>query len=269
MAYVDPIKTRKELRCAEQYLNEYHDPAFALAWRIGIESGLRISDILRLKYSDINLSTGVCEVVESKGALSRRSKAKYRVLKQVKKELLLYYQTKGAVKKMSTLYIISPKNMQPFIPNAWQPIIANRIRDAITSLPKIVRHFCLSSKLLKVIRKRQKTNEKYANDDIFNRQSLQSNRAKGQKGRLTRQACWRVFSKLSAVLKEFGVTVKVGCHSLRKSFARHLYFATGKDIGLLMTMIGHQSERMSLHYIGVSKEETEKAQKKLITYLAC
>ncbi|WP_258132639.1 tyrosine-type recombinase/integrase [Aliivibrio sifiae] len=132
----------------------------------------------------------------------------------------------------------------------------------------MTRTFYLSEFILITLKQRKQEYKELANDYIFNRQTLSSNRAKGGEGLLTRQACWYVFSKLAAILKEIGVDVKVGCHTLRKSFARHLYFATGKDIGLLMTVIGHQSESMSLRYIGLFKDKTELAQKKLIVYLS-
>ncbi|WP_375320221.1 hypothetical protein [Aliivibrio logei] len=45
MSYVEPIKTRKH---AERYLKKNYDLAFTLVWNIGIESGLRISDIFKL-----------------------------------------------------------------------------------------------------------------------------------------------------------------------------------------------------------------------------
>ena len=70
MSYVEPIKTRKHLKHAEKYLKKNHDLAFTLVWNIGIESGLRISDILKLQYRNINLSNGQCKIIESKGTLS-------------------------------------------------------------------------------------------------------------------------------------------------------------------------------------------------------
>lgn len=268
MACVDPIKERKHLRCAERYLKKNHDPAFALIWKIGLESGLRISDILKLTYQHIDLSSGQCRVIESKGTLARQAKAKSRVLKQVKEELLLHYQEKGHLKAMSRLYITAPQHILPLIPNTWRSMVEKRIHQAMENTAPVIRHFSLSLGTLKKLIARQAQYGQQDTDSLFSRQTLSSNRAKGQSGLLTRQACWLVFSKLTEVLKNIGIQVRVGCHSLRKSFARHLYFATGKDIGLLMTMIGHQSEKMSLHYIGVSGDEVKEAQQKLIVYLS-
>ena len=268
MSYVEPIKTRKHLKHAEKYLKKNHDLAFTLVWNIGIESGLRISDILKLQYRNINLSNGQCEIIESKGTLARRAKAKMRVLKKVKEELLFHYQARGLSKKMSIIYITPPQLIVSFIPKSWESTVNERVKHAIDSASPVTRTFYLSESILITLKQRKQEYKELANDYIFNRQTLSSNRAKGREGLLTRQACWYVFSKLTAILKEIGVDVKVGCHTLRKSFARHLYFATGKDIGLLMTVIGHQSESMSLRYIGLSKDETELAQKKLIVYLS-
>ncbi|MBB1313407.1 tyrosine-type recombinase/integrase [Aliivibrio sp. SR45-2] len=268
MAYVEPIKKRKQLKLVEKYLKDHHDPAFLLIWKIGIESGLRISDILRLRYRDINLTNGRCQIIESKGTLARETKAKYKVLKQVKEELLLHYQSKGLIKKMGCIYLTPSNKIMSFIPKSWQLSVNARLISATKAALPVTKEFYLSSSVMTIIKERQRQYRNLQCDSIFSRKTLSSNRAKKQEGILTRQACWHVFSKLTTVLKKTGVDVKVGCHTLRKSFARHLYFATGKDISLLMTMIGHQSERMSLRYIGLSKDETERAQKKLIHYLS-
>ncbi|WP_023603224.1 tyrosine-type recombinase/integrase [Aliivibrio logei] len=266
MAYVEPIKSRKHLRYAEEYLKMNHDPTFTLIWKIGLETGLRISDILSMKYSDINYSMGRCEIIESKGTLARKTKAKHKVLKKIKDELFLHYQ--GKPKKMTALYITPYQYVNNLAPLTWQPMIDARIKQAQDSVSPVIRRVYLSKETVTILKKRENKYQYLHCDDIFNRRTLLSNRAKNKEGRLTRQACWHVFSKLTLVLKEIGVNVKVGCHSLRKSFARHLYFSTGKDISMLMTTIGHQSERISLKYIGLSGDETEVAQKGLIRYFS-
>lgn len=69
------------------------------------------------------------------------------------------------------------------------------------------------------------------------------------------------------LLNGLGESVRVGCHSMRKTFARHLYEATGRDIALLMRTIGHSSPAMSLRYIGITGDEELSAQDKLFAYM--
>ncbi|MUK40258.1 tyrosine-type recombinase/integrase [Aliivibrio fischeri] len=266
MAYVEPIKNKEHLKYAAKYLQKNHDPAFSLIWNIGLETGLRISDILRLKYSDIDFRSGHCEVIESKGTLARKARAKHRVLKQVKEELILHYQHN--VKKLTATYITPFYQIEKLLPKEWKLMVNERVSAAKKATPPVTRSFLFSKKMVFMLKQRKEKFRHINSDSVFSRKTLLSNRAKGVDGLLTRQACWTVFSKLTQVLEKIGSTAKVGCHTLRKSFARHLYFATGKDISLVMTTIGHKSESVSLRYIGVSDDDIKLAQKTLITYLS-
>lgn len=62
---------------------------------------------------------------------------------------------------------------------------------------------------------------------------------------ITRQRAWQIIKKLAEEVK---VSYPVGCHSLRKYFARKYYELTGDIIGL-KEMLNHSSERVTLLYI--------------------
>lgn len=62
---------------------------------------------------------------------------------------------------------------------------------------------------------------------------------------ITRQRAWQFIKDLADEVK---VTYPVGCHSLRKYFARQYYEKTGDIIGL-KEMLNHSSERLTLLYI--------------------
>ncbi len=68
---------------------------------------------------------------------------------------------------------------------------------------------------------------------------------KGINKPITRQRAWQVIKELADEVK---VTYPVGCHSLRKYFARQYYEKTGDIIGL-KEMLNHSSERVTLLYI--------------------
>lgn len=67
----------------------------------------------------------------------------------------------------------------------------------------------------------------------------------GQNKPITRQRAWQIIKKLADQVK---VNYVVGCHSLRKYFARQYYEQTGDLIGL-SEMLNHSSERVTLIYI--------------------
>lgn len=68
---------------------------------------------------------------------------------------------------------------------------------------------------------------------------------KGVNKPITRQRAWQIIKQLSDEVK---VAYPVGCHSLRKHFARQFYEKTGDLIGL-KEMLNHSSERVTLLYI--------------------
>ena len=77
----------------------------------------------------------------------------------------------------------------------------------------------------------------------------------------TRQRAWQIIKELSDEVK---VSYVVGCHSLRKYFAREYYEQTGDLIGL-KEMLNHSSETVTLRYI--CWEEDDKNIKRKNFYL--
>lgn len=84
---------------------------------------------------------------------------------------------------------------------------------------------------------------------------------KGTNMPITRQRTWQIIKELSDEVK---VSYVVGCHSLRKYFAREYYEQTGDLIGL-KEMLNHSSETVTLRYI--CWEEDDKNIKRKNFYL--
>lgn len=78
---------------------------------------------------------------------------------------------------------------------------------------------------------------------------------------ITRQRAWQIIKQLADEVK---VSYVVGCHSLRKYFAREYYEQTGDLIGL-KEMLNHSSETVTLRYI--CWEEDDKNIKRKNFYL--
>ena len=103
-------------------------------------------------------------------------------------------------------------------------------------------------------------------EDYINRNKLVEGEYlfKSRKGTnipITRQRAWQIIKELSDEVK---VSYVVGCHSLRKYFAREYYEQTGDLIGL-KEMLNHSSETVTLRYI--CWEEDDKNIKRKNFYL--
>lgn len=103
-------------------------------------------------------------------------------------------------------------------------------------------------------------------EDYINRNKLVEGEYlfKSRKGTnipITRQRAWQIIKELSDEVKASYV---VGCHSLRKYFAREYYEQTGDLIGL-KEMLNHSSETVTLRYI--CWEEDDKNIKRKNFYL--
>ena len=68
---------------------------------------------------------------------------------------------------------------------------------------------------------------------------------------ITRQRAWQIIKQLANQVK---ISYVVGCHSLRKHFAREYYEQTGDLIGL-KEMLNHSSETVTLRYICWEEED--------------
>ena len=48
----EPIKNKKDIQAVEQYLKEHNERDYVI-WVLGLNSGLRVSDIVGLNVSDV------------------------------------------------------------------------------------------------------------------------------------------------------------------------------------------------------------------------
>ncbi len=80
---------------------------------------------------------------------------------------------------------------------------------------------------------------------------------KGVNKPITRQRAWQIIKQLADQVK---VSYPVGCHSLRKYFARKYYETTGDIVGL-KEILNHSSERVTLLYICWENDDKNKKRK--------
>lgn len=63
----------------------------------------------------------------------------------------------------------------------------------------------------------------------------------------------QAYRLLNAAAERAGVTIEIGCHSLRKTAGYHTYKKTG-DIAQVMRMLNHSTEADTLRYIGITQD---------------
>lgn len=80
---------------------------------------------------------------------------------------------------------------------------------------------------------------------------------KGINKPITRQRAWQIIKQLAEEVK---INYVVGCHSLRKYFARKYYETTGDLIGL-KEMLNHSNERITLIYICWETDDKDEKRK--------
>lgn len=64
----------------------------------------------------------------------------------------------------------------------------------------------------------------------------------------------QAYRRLTMYAKRINLDVNFGCHSLRKTWAYHLY-QENQDVRFLMQALNHTTQEMTLKYIGVGKQE--------------
>lgn len=80
---------------------------------------------------------------------------------------------------------------------------------------------------------------------------------KGMNKPITRQRAWQIIKQLADKVK---INYVVGCHSLRKYFARSYYEKTGDIVGL-KEMLNHCNERITLIYICWETDDKDEKRK--------
>lgn len=68
----------------------------------------------------------------------------------------------------------------------------------------------------------------------------------------------RAYCILNAAAERAGLDIKIGTHTMRKTFGFHFYQKT-KDIALLQQLFNHSSPSVTLRYIGINQDMIDKA----------
>lgn len=68
---------------------------------------------------------------------------------------------------------------------------------------------------------------------------------------ITRQ---RVYGIMREIARRAGFEGRVGCHTMRKTFAWSFYKASGGDLSKLQKILNHSSQEATIHYLGLDRK---------------
>ncbi len=116
MNEVEAVKTKEELAAVEALLRKHHGQIYADIWRIGINLSLRISDLLLVKYADLDTKNRLYTLTEGKTGKKRQIRLNSKVLsiierrkKEFPNDIYLFQvhsnRTSGMVKPISRVSV--------------------------------------------------------------------------------------------------------------------------------------------------------------------
>ena len=72
MKEVEAVRNKEEIVMVERLLRIHHGDLYADIWRIGVNIALRISDMLQIRYSDLDMDNHLYSLVEGKTGKTRQ-----------------------------------------------------------------------------------------------------------------------------------------------------------------------------------------------------
>lgn len=86
--------------------------------------------------------------------------------------------------------------------------------------------------------------------------SRQVKKSDGIRRSIDRSVAYRMLNRIGKKYK----LERVGTHTLRKTFGYHHYLKN-KNVALLMELLGHSNESVTLRYIGILQDDINKSMK--------
>lgn len=90
-----------------------------------------------------------------------------------------------------------------------------------------------------------------AEDYVF--QSRQRSRKDGRRKPVSRQRCYDIVKEIA---HKAGFEERVGCHTMRKTFAWNFYQTSG-DLAELQKVLNHSSQEATIHYLGLDQQKID------------
>jgi len=85
MKEVEAVKTKEEIMMVERLLRAHHGDLYGDIWRIGVNLSLRISDLLAIRFADLDLQSHLYTVREGKTKKIRQIRLNTKALSLIEK----------------------------------------------------------------------------------------------------------------------------------------------------------------------------------------
>ena len=116
MNEVEAVKTKEEIVVIETLLKNHHGSLYADIWRIGVNLSLRISDLLSVKYADLDTHNRLYTLTEGKTGKKRQVRLNSKVLEIIERrknefpnDIYLFQvksnRTRGTIKAISRVSV--------------------------------------------------------------------------------------------------------------------------------------------------------------------
>lgn len=237
----EPIKNLADIQLIYDTFIQKEQYRNAALFVVGISIGLRVGDLVRVKWKDFYLPDWTprrdCQIVERKTA---KTKGRQRNSLNLNK---FWAENKGRPREecLQLLGDILDESQYVFQENEKVKAKPRKFRAS----PVVYSTLDLYLRYLTAKREAPSVE-----DYVF---------PGGQDGHMGRQAVWKLFKKTSERLH---LGLKIGCHGLRKTFGYQMMECNGRSSKALMTLqqlFCHSSPEITLRYIGITREDINHA----------
>ncbi len=247
-----PYRDIADIQKAMQYLEDNCDGTYLLIFKVALITGLRISDVLSLRY-DKNLQDGFIVLIESKHQKQAQARARLKVLVRAKETLAHICDDKEQLIK---IMFTKPKDIYPLLPSGLQSQIDSEIEREIGLLKYKKRYCKIPEHFVAELRARQKKHKKHDAGFIFATSTLKTNRGNRTGKTIGRKTAWAVFKKIG---EQLDFDFNTACHQLRKTFAVLLFNSTGNNGALVVKTVGWQDDKLLQTYLAIDENESHNA----------
>lgn len=245
-----PYRDKSDVQTAIKYLRANADPAYVLIFKIAVTTGLRISDVLGLRWE--NVINGRIEVVESKDTNMQIAKARNNVLKQAKDTLLV---TTTEIEKIPKLMVTHYRDILPMLTDAHRQLVEQHMQEAIENVRPVIRVCELPSPLARQLKEWKRKNRFHDGGYLFSASLVKYGKATKPQP-ISRQSAWRTFKQIG---KACNFDFNTSCHQLRKTFAVFLYESSGNDSELVIKEVGWRDTKYLQRYLAIEQDQCKNA----------
>lgn len=247
-----PYREKAQVHQAIAHLKSNHDLTYLLIFKMALITGLRISDVLSLRY-DKNIKDSFVVLVESKSQKQAEARAKLRVYARAKETLARICEDKN---ELVEIMFTKPKDIYSLLPDSLKIQIDNEVSRELAGLKPKRRYCKIPPEMVLELKERHKKHKAHDCGFVFATTTLQTNRGRRTRQTISRKIVWEVFSNIGEAC---GFDFNTSCHGNRKTFAVMLYESTGNNSALVVKTVGWQDDKLLQTYLDLDENESHEA----------